>query len=102
MPQFPSPCPRQKRELGWVKSGAGIEGVIREECDKGRVTLAELESGVARRKVSGVRASIAFRCAREIGLTAAEIARHVGVNTSAVTRAITRAEKTIPGTEPNK
>ena len=34
-----------------------------------------------------------FRCVRELGTPAAEIARYVGVNTSSVSRAIARMEE---------
>ena len=74
-----------------VKPEARIEEIIREECRRGETTLAELESGVKRHKVTAVRETVALRCARELGLSAAEIARRVGVNTSAVTKAIERA-----------
>lgn len=39
------------------------------------------------------RAVIAFRGQAELGLSVAEMARHLGVNTSSVTRAIDREEK---------
>ena len=54
----------------------------------------ELKGGGKRRKVSDARARIATRGRAELGLTAAAIARHVGVNASAITRAIERVEKT--------
>jgi DNA-directed RNA polymerase specialized sigma24 family protein len=57
------------------------------------VSVAELESGIKRHNVTAVREAIALRCPRDLGLTAAEIARHLGVGTSAVTKAIERAGK---------
>ena len=50
----------------------------------GNVTVAQLESGVKRRKVAWVREIIVLRSARELRLSAAEIARHVVVNSSAI------------------
>ncbi len=85
---------RQHRQLHSTNPEK-IEGIIREECRRGQVNTAELESGVRRRNVTAVRETIALRCARELGLGAAEIARHVGVNTSAVTRAIERARQRL-------
>jgi REP element-mobilizing transposase RayT len=82
---------RQTRQLRYPNPEIRIEGIIREECRRGRVSVAELESGVRRRNVTAVRETIALRCARELGLSAAEIARHAGVNTSAITKAIERA-----------
>ena len=72
-----------------------IEEIMEEECSKGKVSRAELESGVRRRNVTAVREIIALRSARELGLAAAEIARHLGVNTSAITRAIERAARRL-------
>jgi len=82
---------QQRRQLRPPKVEVGIENVVNEECRKGHVSVIELESGIKRRGVCAVREAVALRCARELGLSAAEIARHVGVNTSAVTRAINRA-----------
>jgi len=48
----------------------------------------ELENGSRRSKVSQARAQIARRGMEEIGLSAAEIARRLGVATSSITRAI--------------
>jgi REP element-mobilizing transposase RayT/predicted DNA-binding protein (UPF0251 family) len=86
---------RQQRQLRCTNPEIRIEGIIREECHRGQVSVAELESGVRRRNVTAVRETIALRCARELGLSAAEIARHAGVNTSAVTRAIERARQKL-------
>jgi len=41
-----------------------------------------------------IRAAIAFRSSKELGLSGAEIARDLGVNTSSINRAIARAEDT--------
>ena len=82
---------RQQRQFHRTKPDVPIEEIIREECRRAHVSIAELESGVRRRNVTAVRETIALRCSRELGLSAAEIARHAGVNTSAVTRAIERA-----------
>ena len=82
---------RNRSQLRPPKVEVGIENVVNEECRKGHVSVIELESGIKRRGVCAVREAVALRCARELGLSAAEIARHVGVNTSAVTRAINRA-----------
>ena len=46
-----------------------------------------------RRKVSDTRSVIALRGRDELGLSAAEIARQVGVNTSGITKAIERSEQ---------
>lgn len=84
---------RQVRQLKHRRAGKTINKVIEEECKKQKVSIAEVQGGSKRRKVSATRAGIACRSMEELGLTAAEIARHLGVNTSSITRAIERAER---------
>lgn len=84
---------RELRQLKARRSGKNIQKIIEEECRKYGVSPIELESGSKRRKVSEARAVIGLRSREELGLSAAEIARHVGVNTSGITRAIERAER---------
>ncbi len=43
--------------------------------------------------VNGIRAKIAYRSREELGLSAAEIARHTGVSASGITRAIEKLVK---------
>jgi putative transposase len=84
---------RQLRLLKAKGAGKTVQNIIEEECGKQGISLQELKAGGKRRKVNEMRALIALRSRDELGLTAAEIARNVGVNTSAVTRAIERAKK---------
>jgi putative transposase len=84
---------RQLRQIKAKRAGKTIQKLIEEECRKQGISTQELQSGGKRRKVSDIRAHIAVRSRDELGLTAAEIARHVGVNTSAISRAIERVEK---------
>jgi len=57
------------------------------------VSVNELQGGSRRKTVSDMRAKIARRSLDELGLSMAEIARHVGVNTSSITRTIAKMEK---------
>jgi hypothetical protein len=52
-----------------------------------------VESGGRRSKVSQTRAQIARRGIEEIGLSAAEIARHLGVATSGITVACSGSDQ---------
>jgi hypothetical protein len=61
-----------------------IERISRREG----IESEELRNGGKRRKVSEVRAKIAYQLNHEMGVPLAEIARHVGVCTSAVAKAI--------------
>jgi hypothetical protein len=70
------------------RTGKTIQKIIDEECRKRGISKVELKGGGKRRKVSDTRALIAMRSRAELGLTSAAIARHVGVNTSAISRAI--------------
>jgi len=84
---------RALRQLKARRAGKNIQTIIDEECRKYGISPAELQSGNKRRKVSDARAVIGLRSRQELGLSAAEIARHTGINTSGVTRAIERAER---------
>ena len=84
---------RDLRQLKARRAGKNIQTIIDEECRKYEISPAELQSGNKSRKVSDARAVIGLRSRQELGLSAAEIARHTGINTSGVARAIERAEK---------
>jgi chromosomal replication initiation ATPase DnaA len=84
---------RQLRQFKLRRAGKTIEDIIDEECRKREVSIPELKGGSRRQRVSQTRAVIAFRGREELGLNAAEMARHLGVNTSSITRAIDRAGK---------
>ncbi len=83
---------RHLRQFKVRRAGKTIQNILEEECRRGGISPQELKGGGKRRKVSDTRAVIALRGRDELGLSAAEIARHVGVNTSGVARAIERVE----------
>lgn len=82
----------QHRQVKARRAGKTIEKIIDEECQRQGISIVELKGGGKRRNVSDTRARIAVRGRAELGLTAAAIARHVGVNASAIPRAIERLE----------
>lgn len=84
---------RQMRQLKIRASGKTIQDIMDEECTKHDVSRHELQSGGRRTKVSQVRSRIAHRLLRELGVSAAEVARNLGVNTSSITRAVARIEE---------
>jgi putative transposase len=84
---------RQVRQLKHKRAGKTIQKIIEEECRKSRINTLELQGGGKRRQVSDTRALIAVRGREELGLSAAAIARHVGVGTSAITKAIERGKE---------
>jgi len=67
-----------------------IEEIIRRMCRESGVSEKEVRSGSQRRVVSEVRARIACSLNREMGISMAEIARRLGVGTSAIAMAIRR------------
>lgn len=53
----------------------------------------EVMNGMRQRAVSRLRAIIAFRSWTELGISSSEIARHLGVATSGITRAIKKMKE---------
>jgi putative transposase len=84
---------RYLRQLKIRSSGKTITNIIHKECHNLGVSLNELQGGGRRKKVSDARATIAYRATTELGLSGAEIARHLGVTTSSITRAVERMER---------
>jgi REP element-mobilizing transposase RayT len=84
---------KTRRQLKVRRTDKTITDIIEEECKKGRTSGNELRGGSRRRKVSAVRARIAKRGVDELGLSMAEIARHVGVTTSSIAKAVARMEE---------
>jgi putative transposase len=84
---------KQVRQLKIRRSGLTIQGVIEKECKAAGISHQELKSGSRRKVVSGVRLKIACRGVNELGLASAEIARHLGVCTSTITRALESTER---------
>jgi putative transposase len=86
---------RQLRHMKLRRRGRGIEDIIQEECRKRKVSEAELKKGSRRSRVSEARAAIAYRGKEELGISGAEIARYLGVNTSSINRALARIDELI-------
>jgi putative transposase len=83
----------QLRQTKHKRSGKTIQKIIDEECKDRKINPLELKAGGKRSSVSDTRANIAYRCREELGASAAEIARQLGVNTSCIVRAIDRVVK---------
>jgi hypothetical protein len=83
----------QARQLKHQRAGRTIQKIIAEECRRSKINPLELQGGGKRRQVSDTRAQIAVRGRNELGLSAAAIARRVGVGTSAITKAIERGKE---------
>ena len=84
---------KTRRQLKLRRTDKTLTKIIEEECKKGQSSANELKGGSRRRKVSTVRARIAKRGVDELGLSMAEIARHVGVTTSSIAKAVALLEE---------
>jgi REP element-mobilizing transposase RayT len=69
-----------------------VDTIVRAECQRAGISAEELQMGGRRRPLSAVRARLAMRLLTQLGLSLAEAARHLGVSTSAMARALMRAE----------
>ena len=83
---------RQLRQLKLRRAGRTIQTLIDEESRKASISPMEVRNGVRRRAVSQVRAAIASRGRTELGLSSAEMARHLGVAASSISRVVERAD----------
>jgi REP element-mobilizing transposase RayT len=81
-----------RRQLRLGERDVLVSRVIREVCDEAGIKEGELRNGGRRREVSQARARISYQLGRELGIPAAEIARHLGVCTSAIAKAIQKLE----------
>ena len=83
---------RQRRQIKLRSAGKTVRKLIEEECGRRSISIAELKNGSRRSIVSEARMVIAHRCREELGISAAESARQLGVNTSSIIKAIARFE----------
>ena len=84
---------KQRRQVKVGSAGDTMLHLIDEECRKRRINPREVRSGGRRTKASEARTAIAYRATTEFGLPAAEIARHLGVTTASITRAVQKADR---------
>ena len=81
-----------RRYLRVSEMKTSIDKAIKEICRKEGVAEQELRMGVRTRKYSRVRAKISYHLSHEFGVSRAEIARQLGVCTSAIAKAIQKIE----------
>ena len=81
---------RLRRQMKNKKEKDSIDRVIKKMCTEAGVKEEELRSGGKRRGVTKVRGEVASYLNKEMGLSMAEIARNLGVGTSAIGMAIGR------------
>jgi REP-associated tyrosine transposase len=76
------------RQIRARKRAGTVAKIIKERCREAEINEAELRSGSQRRAVSKLRRRLCFYLNRQLGISMAEIARHVGVGTTGVAMAI--------------
>jgi putative transposase len=84
---------RQLRQMRYKRGGKTIQKILDEECKDRLINQLELKAGGKRSRISAARSAIAYRCREELGASAAEIARYLGVSTSGIIRSIERMER---------
>jgi putative transposase len=84
---------RLKHLFGRNKGREEIVAFVDQRCEQEKVNAKELRMGSRRGRVSAVRSEIAHQLVEHYGLPLAEVARHLGVSTSAISKAITRRMK---------
>ena len=84
---------KQRRQVKVGSAGDTMLHLIDEECRRRRINPREVRSGGRRTKASEARSAIAYRATTEFGLPAAEIARHLGVTTASITRAVQKIDE---------
>jgi putative transposase len=67
-----------------------VEEMIQHICDQEHINVLELKTGSRRKSVSRVRSQLAHELVETHGIPLAEVARHVGVSTSAVSKMLCR------------
>jgi len=82
-----------KYQLPVLVQSEKIDEYVSKVCKKEKVSIEELKGGSRRRKASRVRARIAIGMVKTHGVSLAEVARQLGVSTSAISKIIRRANQ---------
>lgn len=70
-----------------------VEELIQEVCREENINIKELRAGSRRRRISLVRLQVASKLLEVYGIPLAEIARQLGVTTSAISKALKKLKK---------
>ena len=81
---------KQKYQFPMKAHPEKIEEWIAKVCRREKVSIEAIKAGSRSRETSRVRAQIANKLVKDHGISLAEVARQLGVSTSAVSRIITR------------
>lgn len=67
-----------------------VETILKEACEKGKIGFEELRMGSRRGDIPRVRSEIAQQLVKTLGMSLAEVARLLGVSTSAISKILQR------------
>jgi hypothetical protein len=79
-----------QRQYAVRERGRRVERLIAHACKKSKVSLTELRSGSRRGAIPALRAELSRKLVEDFGIRIAEVARQVGVFTSAVSKSLAR------------
>jgi len=85
---------RIKYQFGGNKIREKAAEFIEQVCKRENINAKELRMGAKRGRIGRVRSQIAYQLVEDYGIPLAEVARQLGVTTSAISKAINRITKT--------
>jgi len=85
---------RIKYQVGDNERRKKAQQLIEQTCKKEEVNVNELRMGSRRGRIARVRREIAYQLVERYGFSLAEVARQLGVTTSAISKAMGRLSKT--------
>ena len=84
---------RIRYQLGDNERRKKAEGLIAQTCKEENVNVTELRMGSRRGHIAAIRARLATELVEKYGFPLAEVARQLGVTTSAISKAISKPSK---------
>lgn len=79
-----------QRQQAARRLGGRIERVIAQACKKKGISITELRNGSRRGELPTIRAELVCKLIEDFGVSAAEVARQVGISTSGVSKILSR------------
>jgi len=70
-----------------------VNQLIQEVCNREKINIKELRAGSRRGPLSQVRSQVAVQLVEKYGIPLAEVARQLGVSTSAISKIVTRVSR---------
>ncbi len=70
-----------------------VNQLIQEVCNREKINIKELRAGSRRGPISQVRSQVAVQLVEKYGIPLAEVARQLGVSTSAISKIVTRVSR---------